>query len=120
MYLFIYNLATENLERVKMYAFVEREDGITDCGVVSQTQIFLRGARGRSWMAVPIGENLQTLTPSISQRSKLILGCEREVFWRVVDILHPVVLCHNVTFRATGAQQVAASLVGRVLPGLAD
>ena len=41
MHLFIYNLATENLERVQMYAFVEREDGVADVGVVGQTEVFL-------------------------------------------------------------------------------
>ena len=41
MHLFIYNLATENLERVQMYTFVEREDGVADVGVVGQTEVFL-------------------------------------------------------------------------------
>ena len=41
MHLFIYNLATENLERVQMYAFVEREDGVADVGGVGQTEVFL-------------------------------------------------------------------------------
>ena len=120
MHLFIYNLATENLERVQMYAFVEREDGITDSGVVGQSEVFLRGARWRGWMAVPVGEDLEAVFTSIAQSGKLILRRKGEVLAGVVDVLHPVVLCHDIAIRAAGAQQVAACLVGCVLPGLAD
>ena len=71
-------------------------------------------------MAVPVGEDLEAVFTSISQRSKLILRRKGEVLAGVVDVLHPVVLCHDVAFRAAGAQQVAARLVGCILPGLAD
>ena len=69
-------------------------------------------------MAVPVGEDLEAVFTSISQRSKLILRRKGEVLAGVVDVLHPVVLCHDVAFSAAGAQQVAARLVGCVLPGL--
>ena len=102
---FVDHFSTNNLERIEMYAFVEREDGVTNRGVVGQTEVFLRGARGRGWMTMPIGENLQTFASSVSQCSKLILGCEGKMFWGVVDVLHPVVLCDDIAVRAAGAQQ---------------
>ena len=71
-------------------------------------------------MTMPIGENLQTFASSVSQCSKLILGREGEMLWGVVDVLHPVVLCHDIAVRAAGAQQLTACLVGCVLPGLAN
>ena len=41
MHLFIYDFTIQDLEGIQMYAFVEREDGITDSGVVGQTEVFL-------------------------------------------------------------------------------
>ena len=58
MYLFIHHLAMQNLKRIQMDALVERENGVADGGVVGQAEVLLRGARGRSRMTVPIGENL--------------------------------------------------------------
>ena len=120
MYLFIYNLTIQNLEGIQMNALMERENGVADGGIVGQTEVFLRGARGRSRMAVPVGEDFQALAPCMSQRGKLILRRKREVLWRVVDVLHPVVLCDDVALVRADAQQVAARLVGCVLLGLAD
>ncbi len=120
MYLLIHYLAILNLERIGVYTRMEREDGIADSGVVCQTEVFLRWARGRGRMTMPIGENLQTFAAGIPHGSKLILGGEGEVLWGVVDVLHPVVLCHDITFRAAGAQQIAARFIGCVLLGLAD
>ena len=112
MYLFVHDLAIQDLEGIQVNALKERENGVADGGVVSQTQIFLRGARGRGRMAVPVGENLQALAAGISQCRKLILWSKREMLRRVVDVLHPVVLCHDITFRAAGAQQIAARFIG--------
>ena len=120
MYLFIYHFAIQDLEGIQMDALVEREDGVADVGVVGQSEVFLRGARWRGRMAVPVGEDLEAVFTSIAQSGKLILRRKGEVLAGVVDVLHPVVLCHDVAFRAAGAQQVAARLVGCVLPGLAD
>ena len=71
-------------------------------------------------MTVPIGKNLQTVLTSVFQCRKLILRGEREMFRGVVDILHPVVLCHYIAILTTNAQQVTARLIRCVLPGLAD
>lgn len=120
VYLFVHHLATENPEGVQVNAFVEREDGVTDGGVVGQTEVFLRGARGRGGMTVPVGENLQPFAAGIAQGGKLVFRREGEVLGRVVRVLHPVVFGHDVAVRTAGAQQVTARLVGCVLPGLAD
>ena len=120
MYFFVNDRAIQDLEGIQVDAFVEREDGIADGGIDGQAEVLLRGARGRSWVTMPVGENLQTLAAGISQCSKLILWSKREMLWRVVDVLHPVVLCHDITFRAAGAQQIAARFIGCVLLGLAD
>ena len=101
-----------------MNPLVEREDGVADGGVVGQTEVFLRWTRGRGGMTVPISENLQTFAACVFQSSKLVLGGERKVFWRVVDILHPVVLRHHVALQAASTQQVTARLIRCVLPGL--
>ena len=120
MYFLIHNFAVQDLEGVQMDALVEREDGIADGGVVGQTEIFLRGTRGRGRMTVPIGKNLQAFAASILQGSELILRGEGEMFRGVVDILHPVVLRHDVALVTANTQQVAARLIRCVLPGLAD
>ena len=73
MYLFVHDRAILNLKGIQVNALKERENGVTDGGVVSQTQILLRGARGRSWVTMPVGENLQALAAGISQCRKLIL-----------------------------------------------
>ena len=112
MYFFVNDRAIQDLEGIQVDAFVEREDGIADGGIDGQAEVLLRGARGRSWVTMPVGENLQTLAAGISQCSKLILWSKREMLWRVVDVLHPVVLCHDITFRAAGAQQIAARFIG--------
>ena len=103
-----------------MDAFVEGKDGVADGGIIRQAEVFLRGTRGRGWMAMPVGENLQTVLTSVLQRSKLIFRGEREMFRGVVDILHPVVLRHYVAILATNTQQVTARLIRCVLPGLAN
>ena len=54
MYLFVHDRAIQDLEGIQVDAFVERENGVADGGVVSQTQILLRGARGRSWVTIPV------------------------------------------------------------------
>ena len=41
MFLFIHHFAIQNLERIQMNAFVEREDGVADGGVVGQAEILL-------------------------------------------------------------------------------
>ena len=71
-------------------------------------------------MTVPVGENLQSVVSCIFQRCELILWREGEMFRRMVDILHPVVLSHHVSLVCGNAQQVTARLIGRILPGLAD
>ena len=58
MYLLIHDFTIQNLKGVQVNTFVEGEDGVTDGGVVGQAEIFLRGARGRGWMTVPVGEDL--------------------------------------------------------------
>ena len=118
MFLLIHHFAILNFERIQVNALIKGENGVTNGGVVSQTQIFLRRARWRSWVTMPVGENLQTLTPSISQCRKLVLWRKREMLWRVVDIFHPIVLCHHIAFWAAGAQQVATRLVGAWLINL--
>ena len=79
MYLLIHHLAVEDLEGVEVDALVEGEDGIADGGVVGQAQILLRGARGRSWVTMPIGENLQAIGSGIFEGSELVLGGEGEM-----------------------------------------
>ena len=69
---------------------------------------------------MPVGEDFQALAPCMSQRGKLILRRKREVLWRVVDVLHPVVLRHHVAIWTANTQQVTTRLVRRVLPGLAN
>ena len=120
MHLFIYDFTIQDLEGIQMDALVEREDSVEDVGVVGQTEVFLRGARGRGWMTMPVGEDLEAVFTSIAQSGKLILRRKGEVLAGVVDVLHPVVLCHDIAIRAAGAQQVTACLVGCILPGLAD
>ena len=120
MYLLIHYFTIQNLEGIQMNAFMEWKDGVTDGRIIRQTKVFLRGTWGRGRMTVPVGENLETFASCILQRSKLILGCEGEMFWRVVDILHPVVLYHHVSLVGANAQQVTARLVRCVLPGLAN
>ena len=92
MYLLIHHFTIQNLERIQMNTLVERENRIADGGIVGQTEVLLRRTRGRSWMTMPVGEDLQTVLTSVLQRSKLIFRGEREMFRGVVDILHPVVL----------------------------
>ena len=41
MYLLIHHFAIQNLEGIQMNAFVERENGVADGGVVGQTEVFL-------------------------------------------------------------------------------
>ena len=94
----IHDLAVQNLEGVQVNALVERENGVADGGVVGQTEILLRRTRGRSGMTVPIGENFQTILTGVLQRRKLIFWREGEVLWRVIDILHPIVLSHHIAF----------------------
>ena len=64
MYLLIHHFTVQNLEGIQMNVLMEREDGIADGGVVGQAEVFLRRPRGRGWMTVPIGENLQTVLTS--------------------------------------------------------
>jgi hypothetical protein len=45
MHLFIHDFTIQNLEGVEMYAFMERENGISDGRVVGKSQVFLRWAR---------------------------------------------------------------------------
>ena len=120
MYLFIHYFTVQYFERIKMNAFVKGKDGIANGRIVSQAEVLLRRARGRGRMTVPVGEDLQTVLTGILQRSKLVLGGEREVLWRVVDIFHPIVLRHNVSLVAANTQQVTARLIRCVLPGLAN
>jgi hypothetical protein len=58
MYFLVHYFAIQDPEGVQMDALVERENGVADGGVVGQAEVLLRGARGRSRMTVPIGENL--------------------------------------------------------------
>ena len=64
MYLLIHHFTVQNLEGIQMNVLMEREDGIADGGVVGQAEVFLRRPRGRGWITVPIGENLQTVLTS--------------------------------------------------------
>ena len=43
VYLFIHHLTVQDLKGVEVDALVEREDSVSDSGVVGQTQVFLRG-----------------------------------------------------------------------------
>ena len=54
MYLFVHDFAIQDLEGIQVNTLKERENGVADGGVVSQTQILLRGARGRSWVTIPV------------------------------------------------------------------
>ena len=71
-------------------------------------------------MTVPVSEDLQAILTSVLQCSELILRCEGKVLWRVINILHPIVLRHHIAFLRGYAQQVTARLIRCVLPGLAD
>ena len=58
MYLLIHHLAIQNLEGIELrFSVKQREDGVADGGVVGQTQVFLRWARGGCWVTMPIGED---------------------------------------------------------------
>ena len=120
MYLFIHHFTVQDLEGIEMNALVEGENGIANGRIVSKAEVLLRRARGRGRMTVPVGEDLQTVLTGILQCRKLILRCKGEVFRRVVDVLHPVVLGHHITVRIANTQQVTARLIRCVLPGLAD
>ena len=97
MYLFIHHFTVQDLEGIEMNALVEGENGIANGRIVSKAEVLLRRARGRGRMTVPVGEDLQTVLTGILQCRKLILRCKGEVFRRVVDVLHPVVLGHHIT-----------------------
>ena len=76
MYLLIHHLAIQYLEGIQFrFSIKQREDSVADGWIVGQTQVFLRRARGRGGMTVPVGENLQTFLTCIAQGGKL-------VFWR--------------------------------------
>ena len=107
MYLFIHYFTVQYFERIKMNAFVKGKDGIANGRIVSQAEVLLRRARGRGRMTVPVGEDLQTVLTGILQCRKLILRCKGEVFRRVVDVLHPVVLGDDVSLIRSFSQQVA-------------
>ena len=79
MYLFIHHFTVQDLEGIEMNALVEGENGIANGGVVGQAQILLRGARGRSWVTMPVGENLQAIGSGIFEGSELVLGGEGEM-----------------------------------------
>ena len=66
MHLFIHDLAIQNLEGVEMNTFMERENGISNGWVVGKSQVFLRWARGRCGMTMPVGEYLQAFLACIS------------------------------------------------------
>ena len=87
MHFLVCHLAIQYFEGVQVDAFVQRQDGIADGRIVSQPEVFLRGARGRGWMAMPVGKDFQPLTAGIPQCRKLVLWCKREMLWRVVDVL---------------------------------
>ena len=65
MYLLVHHLAIQDLEGVEVNALMEGEDGIADGGIIGQTEIFLRGTRGRGGMTMPVGENLQAVLSSV-------------------------------------------------------
>ena len=116
----VHHFAIQNLEGIQMDAFKEREDSITNGGIVGQAEIFLRGTRGRDGMTMPVGKNLQAILTCVFQRSELILRGERKMLWGVVDILHPVVLRYHVTVWTANAQQVTTRLIRCVLLGLVN
>ena len=66
MHLFVHDLTIQDLEGVEMNAFVKRENGISDSWVVGKSQVFLRRARGRCGMTMPVGEYLQAFLACIS------------------------------------------------------
>ena len=105
MYLFIHHFTVQDLEGIEMNALVEGENGIANGRIVSKAEVLLRRARGRGRMTVPVGEDLQTVLTGILQCRKLILRGEGEVFRRVVDVLHPVVLGHHITVWTANTQQ---------------
>ena len=79
MHFLVHHLAIQDLEGVEVNALMEGEDGIANGGVIGQTEIFLRGTRGRGRMTMPVGENLQAILTSVLQCSELILRCEGKV-----------------------------------------
>ena len=118
MHLFINNFSIQNLKGVQMNAFMQRKDSVADSGVVSQTQILLRGTRRRGRMTMPVGKNLQSVGSGILQCCELILWSKGKMFGRVIDVLHPVVLCYHIAILRANTQQVAARFVRCVLLGL--
>jgi hypothetical protein len=99
MYLFIHHFTVQDLEGIEMNALVEGENGIANGRIVSKAEVLLRRARGLGRMTVPVGEDLQSFAPCVSQSSELVFRCEREMLRRVIDILHPVVFSNDGFFR---------------------
>ena len=65
MYFLINHFPVQDLEGVEVNALMEGEDGIANGGVIGQTEIFLRGTRGRGGMTMPVGEDLQAVLSSV-------------------------------------------------------
>ena len=65
MYFLIHHFSVQDLEGIEVDALIEGENSVADGGVVGQAEVFLRGARGRGWMRMPVGENLQAILTDI-------------------------------------------------------
>ena len=78
MHLFVYDFAIQYLEGIQMDALLEGKDGVADGGVVGQSQVLLRGPRGRGGMRVPVGENLQACEIRLTRYSA---GLQQVTWW---------------------------------------
>ena len=116
MHFFVDHLAVQYLEGIEVDAFVQREDGVADVGVVGQPQVFLGRTGWRSRVRVPVGQDFQTVSAGVFQGGELVARGKGEMFRGVVDVLHPEVFGHGVV----RAQQVATRFVRCVLLGLTD
>lgn len=117
MMLRVDDLAGEDAEGVEHRAVaLEGEDGVADGGIVGQAEVLLRRTRGRSRMAVPVGQNLQPALTGIAQSGKLVARRKGEMLRAVVNILHRIVFGDESIGNGGGrtAQEVAARLVGRL------
>ena len=106
MHLLINYLACPDVERVEVDAIIEREDGITNGGIIGSAKIFGRRTRGRGWVAVPIGEDGELMGSGIAQGCELLLRVKSEVFGRMVDVRHGIVL----RYFAIASKEVATGL----------
>ena len=75
----VHDLVVLYSEGVEMYAFIERQYGVTYRRVVCHPKVLLRGTRRRCRVAVPVVEYLQTLRPGIAEGCELVFRREGEM-----------------------------------------